>query len=219
MKPFAFILIFIYLVFGCECVEDINTPKIIEPDEAANVAFINAISEYESIDIFSDDVIVNENLNNNEAKSVFSMVASGNTFIKVVDAKSKIGIMNFSAEFEKGKFYTIVFYSINSRIIPLIINEDFANEPQNNIRFVNATEINDRKMEFNFALSDLAVELSVGEYSEKYEIEADEKLVKVYEKFNNSLVCELNFAASAYQIFIIQGKKLNECKLRAIVLK
>lgn len=219
MVRLAIILFSALLIFACECVEDINTPKIIEPDEAANVAFINAISEHFPIKISSNEVQVLEDLEISDANISWSKVASGNTFIKVINTQNNTGILNFTSELQSKAYYTIIFYSIKSRIIPLIIQENYDDIVQNAVRFVNTTEISDRNMKFLIPQNDYSIELSTGEFSDLLPLDISEYNIKVYESFNNSLVSETQNSISGYQINLLHGKILSECELRAYNVK
>lgn len=208
MMKNVIILIITLIISACECVEDVNTPKIINPDKSANVSFINMTDTHKSLAVFSNDILVSDKVIYGSDGFSFSKVASGTTYIKINDSESDVGLLNFSADFEQDKYYTVIVYSLDSQLIPMLIyEEDFQNYDYA-LRLINLTEVLDRRI--NFMINDIEIiyTLESGQYSDIINLQNSTLRIRAFDELNGSFIGEKESEASKYVISFLIGNSV-----------
>lgn len=134
---FYFSLFITSLIFwSCECVPTIDTPKKILPEEAARVAFINAVNDENSIKIESNELMIIDKLYLSEPSVNYEIAASGS--IKIISNKDKSTLFYGYFEFANLQHYTVFFHGSSSRIRTLMCSDSTAeNKNKSYIRIIN----------------------------------------------------------------------------------
>ncbi|MBI5325664.1 MAG: DUF4397 domain-containing protein, partial [Ignavibacteriae bacterium] len=138
IKIYFLFILASFLIISCECVPDINTPKVITPTDFGNVMFINAISDLDSIDICSTDKLISRNLLYDSANVIYKSIASGISSIRVQSNKDSTIYFNTMVELVKDEFYTFFAYGTSSRTYGLLIKDSIKNTVPTNayVRFI-----------------------------------------------------------------------------------
>jgi len=143
---FKLFLIVLYLplffLISCECVTKIDTPKVIEPTDFANVMFINAIPEIDSVDICTADKIISRNLRYDSASVEYKVIASGISSIRIQSNKDSSIYYNTMLELKKDEHYTFFAYGTRNRVNGLLISDSIGQVVPTNayVRFVHLSK-------------------------------------------------------------------------------
>lgn len=136
-KP-MFLLVVVVLLHSCKCPTDIDTPRKIEPDNAAKVLFVNCHTD-EDVQILSDDVVVETNLANGNYTEGYLSVIAGNELIHFETAGTGEKLLNVPSNLRKDGLYTAVFMNVDNYCAMEIMSDDETVSDKPLIRFVNAT--------------------------------------------------------------------------------
>jgi hypothetical protein len=209
MKQLILILLIIFALFGCECVPDVNAPKQIDPEESAKVAFINVHDNYSSLLIESDDIEIIGELINFQQESQYRNLASGITYIKIVNNENNHGILNFSVDLEIGEYYSLFIFGSGSRAEALLIED--SKIYQNSVRFVNLASIYDRNLKFEVKdHPEYSSSLASRDFSEEIEVSENQYNITIRESLNGSQITSLVTEISGYTSLIAYGNNLND---------
>ncbi|MEI6089176.1 MAG: hypothetical protein WCR42_01875 [bacterium] len=143
MRKSINILIIIFLAFisACQCPTDIDTPRIIEPDNSANVLFINATNKGD-LDVFSSDVLVYDNLKYLGSSYTYKKTQAGVDLLMVKISESGKNMLNIPIDMKKDDYYTLIFYDISSIINFILISDTYnTNSSHSQLRLINSSVI------------------------------------------------------------------------------
>jgi hypothetical protein len=133
------ILSFLAFIIACQCPTDIDTPRIIEPDNSANVLFVNATNKGD-LDIFSSDVLVFDNLKYSEQNYIYKKAQAGVDLLMVKISESGKNIINIPIDLKKNEYYSVIFYDISSITNFMLISDSYSmNKTKTQIRLVNSS--------------------------------------------------------------------------------
>ncbi len=214
-----FILI-VSLMISCECVPDINTPKIISPENYSQAILINC-SNLNDISVFSDEVEVISKLNNNTENFEYYKFWSGDRFVRVKDSQTLNTIQNFPVSFVNKQLYTIAFFNVGNKLKYIVAGDSLKSLKFNNFshfKIINAIEnnpkINLQIIENNQTIFNFNnLNNNISDY---YPINYGIYTIKVLNSENSKLILEKNFdfqINSAYNL-IISGNIENTLSTR-----
>ncbi|TAL68714.1 MAG: DUF4397 domain-containing protein [Bacteroidetes bacterium] len=134
---FLFLIPF-FLLVSCECVPDINTPKVIIPTDFGNVKFINAITDMDSVDLCAGDEIISIKNMYDSADVRYKEIASGLASIRVQSSEDSAIYYNTMVELKKDAYYTFIAYGTKSRTNGLLLRDSIENPVPSNayVRFI-----------------------------------------------------------------------------------
>jgi hypothetical protein len=123
---------------ACDCVPDINTPKIIEPSSSSEVMFVNAMPDLQFIFVQAD-IEYNNLLDYNASSGEYNTLSSFNSVSLASDEDFNNIIYRRQTEFLKGFSYTFIFSGQNRRVKEVLIHDtlDSYNPSSSYIRFIN----------------------------------------------------------------------------------
>ncbi len=185
MKPkhliFSAGIIFIMiLAVSCECVPDISTKKVVEPSDAANVMFVNAIPEYKSVDI-EGKIAKYPNIKYDNAEYKYNLMFYGTNTVRFLNSENSNVLFNVFVELQKDFYYTFIGYGTGSpdRQKTLLVRDSIEHFTENNayIRFINVWTNKENELEtppasFGFSGNiTFADTLKTGSSGEFYEIQ------------------------------------------------
>lgn len=200
------ILILITLFIGCECVPEINTPKIISPDDYSNTIMLNAIPDRDELLVESNEVpllnpVLYDNPDNNYRK-----INAGNSFLRLIDSKSKISLFNLPIELEKGQYYTIIFYGYRFSAQALIFEDNYSQNNQKSFfRFVH-TSFDSGNLTFRLSgNTNFENNFNFRSYSELNEIDAGNYNISVLRDGIVLLENNIQISAGNLYSFVLKG--------------
>jgi hypothetical protein len=127
------------ILSSCICPTDIDTPRIIEPDNSANVLFINAANKGD-LDIFSSDVLVFDNLKYSDPSHSYKKVQAGVDLLMVKISESGKNMINIPIDLKKDEYYTVIFYDISSILNFMLISDNYTkNSSKTHLRMINSS--------------------------------------------------------------------------------
>ncbi|MBX3044949.1 MAG: DUF4397 domain-containing protein [Candidatus Kapabacteria bacterium] len=127
LKFFIASILFVALT-ACECVPDIDTPKIISPENYSYAAMINAIPDRENLVIESDDIPLFYGVSYSGGTHYYQKINSANSFLRLIDSDSQLSLFNMPINLTKLKHYSIIFYGFRNSAKALIIDDEPAFE-------------------------------------------------------------------------------------------
>lgn len=136
---YILILLVIITLSACQCPTDIDTPRIIEPDNSANVLFVNAADKGD-LDVFSSDILVNDNLKYSEQSYSYKKAQAGVDLLMVKISDSGKNMINIPIDLKKNDYYTVIFYDISSIINFMLISDTYTtNSSKTLLRLINSS--------------------------------------------------------------------------------
>ncbi len=129
------IILFTGLFLSCECVTDINTPKVVEPTEFADVLLVNAIPDIDSVNLLSSDRLIANSLKYDDLTFNYIKIASGINSFRLTNSFDSSVVFNSMVILEKDTNYSAFAYGTQSRI-NLLLLKDGINPAQSNISYV-----------------------------------------------------------------------------------
>jgi hypothetical protein len=202
------------LILGCECVTNLDTPKIISPDDYSEVIIINAIPDRESLQIESNDIPLLNKADYSNPYPNYRKINSGASFLRLMDDVSKLYLVNMPIELNKFGNYTILFYGYRNSVKPLIIEDSlrkFQKSANSFYRFVHIS-FDTQILEFKIKSStESKYELNFRSFTELKEILPGKYDIEVYNPINNKLVANFkDFQANSKFLynFVLKGTSL-----------
>ncbi len=199
---YIFIIWIFFLFTSCKCPTDIDTPRIIEPDNSAFLRLVNCHTG-ENISLNSDDISVITSLMPASVSEKMAVV-SDNSIISIL-GKDKNVLLNMPVNLEKDSSYIAVFMSSGSFSTLKIFDEGTVSAVERKIRFVNATtDI------YKIYIDDVEVEQEVAfaETTRFINLKSKKTSVKILK--NHNLVWEteldINAFVNTYIINKLSGK-------------
>lgn len=120
---FQIIIFMVFVAFwGCECVTKIDTPKIISPDDYANVIFVNSIVDRDIVTVESNKIPLLHKVHYAATENSYQKVYSGDSFFNLVD-NNKSNLINIPVNLDKFTYSTIIFYGRRYSIKAKILND------------------------------------------------------------------------------------------------
>ena len=214
------------LISSCEFVPDINTPKIISPEEYSKAMLINC-SNVNSLTVFSDEIEVNKNLDRQLNELTYQKFWSGERFIRVKNTQTQNTILNFPVSFKVRENYTIAFYSVANKLKHIVSGDSINSLKFNNFSYfkiINAIENNPR---INLKISKNSENIfnfnnSNNHISEYFPINYGNYTIKVINPENPSITIEKNFEIklnTAYNLIISGNLNSNTIEIKLIQIE
>lgn len=140
-KLYIVFFVCMLMLVSCECIPSIVSPEIKEPTEFASVNFINAIPDYDSIDVWEGNRSVLSDIDYNNPLPDYKKITSGRPNIRMQSSTDLSIFYNSMLDFEKDKKYSVIAYGTKRRYNILMMSEIIANYNQSNayIRFINVS--------------------------------------------------------------------------------
>jgi hypothetical protein len=133
-----FLALTIFLAFtSCKCPTDLDTPRIVEPDNSAQMQLVNC-HKNEIINLYSDEISVFSNIIPGFISNEAAVVAD-NSIISIRN-NSGNSLLNMPVNLEKDSSYLAVFMSAESFPTMKILKSKKPNNNTPKLRFVNATD-------------------------------------------------------------------------------
>jgi hypothetical protein len=126
---------------ACECAPTIITPKIISPDNYTNAQIINCIPDREILIIESDEIPLLKNAIYSNSNAGYQKINSGNSYLRLIDEKTKTSLINMPVMLEKLEYYSIIFYGYKNSAKAIIVKDSTIKEFTSGalIRFVHTS--------------------------------------------------------------------------------
>ncbi len=126
---------------ACQCPTDIDTPRIIEPDNATNLLFINATAQGD-LDIYSSDILIYSKLKYAEATYSYKKAQAGVDLLMIKINSTDKNIINVPIDLKKNDYYTVIFYDISSIVNFMLLSDNYtANTIKTHLRLINSSVI------------------------------------------------------------------------------
>ncbi len=125
-------------VSSCECVPDINTSKIISPDDYSLAMMVNAIPDRENLKIESNDVPLLKSIAYSDAEYAYQKIQGGDSYLRLIDAQINTSLFNMPISLKKFEHYTIIFYGYRNSAKAIILS-DSSSSDKGSLRFVHAS--------------------------------------------------------------------------------
>ena len=205
------------LIIGCECSPDINTPRDVDPENSANVAFFNVTDSYNSLSIRTDDYEIIEGLLKNDNLSSYEQIEP--FFSNVIISDSDEEIVRVPIETKPESNYTGLIFEISNNVdLQIAEIENIPTGNNSNFLLFNSNLLS--KISINFGHEEVANEILVNEYSfsNQITVEAKDYNFKIYDKDDSELLDTLiNFKLNTvYTIFYQHNHISNKGKLRLL---
>ena len=126
------VLIAVFFV-SCECVPDINTPKVITPDQYANILFSNCNSNFDLLKFKTDggNVFNSYYLEN---KSIYQQVIPGLANVNIFTYGDSV-LFNSVMDLQKAKPYTFIAFGSQDRVQGMMLDDTIAAYSNSNAYF------------------------------------------------------------------------------------
>lgn len=201
------ILFSAFLMLSCECVPNLDTPKVIEPKETAKLLFIHSLPDYGLIDI---KTTFNEfkGLDYNEVILSYRPIATEDiiTVSTLSDGFNSV-VYRQPIGLKKDMLYTYILYGSKNRIREILINDTTSESPDKaKLRFIN-TGINSSNVKFYINGNPISSTIPYGAHTELYNQPSGLYTFEARNSTNDSLL-----AASG-------GNEINSGSLYLILLK
>jgi Domain of unknown function (DUF4397) len=203
-----FIFFFSSLLFyGCECVPGIDTPKVIEPVDFANVLFINAMPDVDVVDVWSTDHLVLGNLSYDNNQNIYKKIGAGSSNIKFIVQKDSSIIFNSTTELQKDENYTFIGYGRNDRIKGMLMSDSIDSYSANNA-YIRFAHVSDDAPAVKFIISSYPINpaLDYGLYSGIYPVPIGKYSISVNDTLTNSTLAKIDTldikAGSLYNLIL-----------------
>lgn len=194
--------------YSCECVPEINTPKVINPENFSYVRLINALPNHIEISAESNDIEIQETaLNEDEMPQKYHKYQAGNAFVRIKSIGRNQIISNQAYLLTKEKYYTLAVFGRGSIAQTVLIEDDIpAPKTENaNIRLFNF--LNDANgIKFQNASIGLDEIVFFGGYTGFTSIPLGKQIINVYDS-SEKLITQVEIYANtlaSYDI-ICQG--------------
>ena len=109
----AGVIITMILAVSCECVPNLETKKVVEPSDAANVMFVNALPEYRSVDI-EGKIAKYPNISYDNAEYKYNLMLHGTNTVRFLNSDDGSVLFNVFVELHKDFYYTFIGYGTGS---------------------------------------------------------------------------------------------------------
>lgn len=196
MKSFAsfhkFIIIglmfSISLLISCECIPEINTPKIISPDNYANALFVNAIADRENLTAESNDIPLLGTISYTNPDYKYIKINSGDSYLRLLDKETGLSLFNMPVRLDKFKFYTVIFYGYRNSAKALILSDSLP-QGSSTYRFVH-TSFDSRDFIFRVTSNSIQkdVSLSFKDFTEPEEIMSGNYTISIVDPENDRVI-------------------------------
>ncbi len=128
-----FLAVTIVLV-SCECVTNIETPRLITPSQYAHVMFVNSNSGFDQLKMNTGDEGFVLNAYYSEDMFVYKDLLPGTQNIFITTNHDSL-LFNGLTELQKALPYTFIAYGNRSRVQGLVVNDSIENYSSNNAYF------------------------------------------------------------------------------------
>lgn len=187
---------------------EINTPKVINPENFSYVRLINALPNHIEISAESNDIEIQETaLNEDEIPHKYHKYQAGNAFVRIKSIGRNQIISNQAYLLTKEKYYSHAVFGRGS-IAQTVLIEDIIPVPKNeyaNIRLLNF--LNDAEgIRFQNAPIGLNEIVFFGGYTDFISIPIGKQIINIYDS-NDKLITQVEIYANplaSYDI-ICQG--------------
>ncbi len=124
------------LLSGCECVTNIDTPRVITPSQYAHVLFLNSIPETDLVKVWSEFWRDNLKINYEPdlEQTQYQDIEPGTNNIKLLSKKDSI-LFNGIIDLNQKHYYTFIGYGFESRVQALLLNDSINNYLKTNTYF------------------------------------------------------------------------------------
>lgn len=117
-------LTLVALISSCECVPEINTPKVINPENFSYVRLINALPDHSEIKAESNEIEISvSSYNNDNSPQIYSKFQAGNTFSRIISVSRNQVIANHLFLLAKEEYYTLAVFGRGSIARTLLITD------------------------------------------------------------------------------------------------
>ena len=183
-------IIGMFVFSSCKCPTEIDTPRIIEPDNSALLRLVNCHSD-ESISLYSDDISVLENLQSGDVSEDKAVLAD-NSIISIRDAEDNI-ILNMPVNLIKDSSYTAIFMNTGDFSNLEILADGGSMQGVEMLRFINTTT---DVFKIHIGENEMEQELTFSESTGFIPAVAGEILVKIYK--NGNIAFEKNITINQF---------------------
>ena len=116
-------ILFLMILASCECVPTIDTEKIVEPVESANILFVHALPDFGELRIQADGKSNLKTIDYDQRVFNYVKIGSGRNNFKVYYPALNRTMYNCLVDLTKDKKYTIILYGFKSRINVLMLED------------------------------------------------------------------------------------------------
>lgn len=179
------------IIWGCECVPGIDTPKIIEPTESANVLFIHALPDLGRFDIESKLSRFSDFTYGGGFTSYYKININDNIRLLQTNGELINTLYRASLDLSKGKYYTLIFYGGKSRIREILLSDTIQNFNQASafLRIANvALDINSLKVILSRTIEPITIPYS--SFTGFFPVDAGSYKIEVRDVLNDTLIAE-----------------------------
>ncbi len=198
----------VVLNIGCECVPEINTPKVINPENFSYVRLINALPNHIEISAESNDIEIQASaLNDDETPQNYQKFQSGNTFVRIKSISRNQVIANHAYLLAKEERYTLAVFGRGS-IAQTVLIDDVIPAPKSEIAYIRLFNLLNNANGIKFQNTAIGFDETVffGGYTDFISIPHGKHKMNIYDT-NDKLIAEveLNMNALASYDVICQG--------------
>lgn len=150
---FIIYLLFVCFLAACECIPEINTPKIISPNDYSKAVIINAIPDKNILEIESNDIPLLHSAEYENENPEYQKINAGSSYIRLIDKNTNTSLIMIPVQLEKFSNYTIIFYGFRNSAKALVLQDSIKKNSSAENAFVRFVHTSFDSGEFIFKLS------------------------------------------------------------------
>lgn len=201
------LLILLFIAYSCKCPTEIDTTRVIEPNNSSEAIFYN-ISNIQNVDFYSNEVPVAEQIVQN-SNTDYKKVYTGMSLINIYENGKKDLLAGVPYEFEKNNQYSIFFYNYKD-FYNCLIDDDISSQKNSTlIRFYNFNDSH-RYVIFEIIQNNsnyLSSQIKFANETEYISIESSFLKIKVIDLEKQNLLDELEYKFLQGKIYTVLYSK------------
>ncbi len=199
------------VLISCECVTNLDTPKIISPDDYSEAIIINVLPDRESLTIETNDIPIYEKADYTTPYPKYRKINSGLSYLRVYDDFTKLYLINLPIELNKFGKYSIFLYGYRNTVKTLIIEDSIKNINMSLTALYRFVHISFDTQTLNFIIKSkdsLRYELNFRSFTALKSIPIGNYDIEIRNPINNQLIAyQNNYQVKANYLynFILKG--------------